>query len=490
MKLSTKITFFVTIFFSVIFLLGGYTLISSYYEISMKREVETATQQYQYNKFVLQSTLITRGDEWFDGVVHGIGKESVVATDKAGSEGIVVSDATGQLSRLASDMTGTVAFYGLDGTRVYSEFPVELEVSEFLSALDTGEITYRFENINNRMHMLLAGKVQQKDTGLYLVTGMEVERILEQQEEMIQKFGMIYGVSIGTGILLIILLSFILTRPIKQLTEAAKEIAEGNYEKRIHFVGEDEVGQLAGNFNRMAEAIEEKVQELSENARQKEDFVANFAHELKTPLTSIIGYADRIYQKELSGEEQKKAAWYIWNEGMRLEALAHKLMDLTVLNHKDFLLEEMKADTMLAELAGSEEYLLTEKGVALICEAEEAYIYVEYDLFQSLLLNLMDNAIKAGANRLWLKGYLDREGGYVIQLTDNGRGIPKKELARITEAFYMVDKSRSRKLHGAGLGLALAEKIAGIHGSSLEFESDGEHGTTVRLCLKCEVYSG
>ena len=110
-------------------------------------------------------------------------------------------------------------------------------------------------------------------------------------------------------------------------------MAEGCYEERLPRGGRDEIGVLAESFNQMAAAVEGKIGELSQAAQEKEDFVANFAHELKTPLTSVIGYADRIYQKELSREEQKQAAWHIWNEGMRLEALSLKLMDLTSLNH-------------------------------------------------------------------------------------------------------------------------------------------------------------
>ncbi len=171
---------------------------------------------------------------------------------------------------------------------------------------------------------------------------------------------------------------------------------------------------------------------------------------------------------------------------MRLEALALKLMDLTVLNHKDFVLQEMRADVLLYELAKDEQYLVKEKNVLLNCEAQQAYIKVEYDLFKSLILNLVDNAIKAGATQIQLKGYIDTDMCYMIQVGDNGCGIPKNEIKRITEAFYMVDKSRSRKLHGAGIGLSLAEKIAEIHGSSLTFESDGNSGTKVSMRLSCE----
>ncbi|MDE7132771.1 MAG: ATP-binding protein, partial [Lachnospiraceae bacterium] len=119
------------------------------------------------------------------------------------------------------------------------------------------------------------------------------------------------------------------------------------------------------------------------------------------------------------------------------------------------------------------------------CSVESAYIDVEYDLFKTLFLNLVDNAVKAGAAEIRVTGSR-YSAEYVIQVQDNGSGIPAQEIQRITEAFYMVDKSRSRKQHGAGIGLALAEKIAQIHGSTLEFESDGVSGTTVSICFKCK----
>lgn len=479
MKLGAKIIFSIMIFFSIIFLLGGYILISYFYEITMEREVESAIEQYQYNKFVVQANLITKGEKWFAGAADG----------------------KYDISGMASDMNGTVAFFAADGSVLFSGFPAKAEFSGLFTDAGQDKAYYRFVEINNRTYLLVAGMVAHGDASVYLVTGVDVEKVLEQQAQVIRKFGAVYAMAVGIGIFLIFSISFFITRPIKQLTAATKKIAGGSYGERVAEGGSDEVGQLARNFNRMAAAVDEKVQELSESARQKEDFVANFAHELKTPLTSIIGYADRIYKKELPRDEQKKAAWYIWNEGMRLEALSLKLMDLTILNHKDFCLEEIKADVLFQELASDMEYLMEAKGVSLDCIVEPAYIEVEYDLFKTLFINLVDNAIKAGAKHIQVTGSVKKMGEeismeeevvmeeglyFAIQVKDDGNGIPKQEIKRITEAFYMVGKSRSRKQHGAGIGLALADKIARIHGSSLEFESDGRSGTSVRLCLKCK----
>ena len=471
MKLGAKIIVSIMIFFSVIFLFGGYALISYFYEVTMEREVEGAIEQYQYNKFVVQANLITRGENWF------------------------ASAAGGQydISSMASDMNGTVAFLAADGSVLFSGFPSKTEFSGLFADTKKDMVNYRFMKINNRTFLLTTGIVAHGDASVYLITGVDVEKIQEQQAQIIRKFGAVYAMAVGIGIFLIFGISFFITRPIKQLTAATKKIAEGDYGERVAEGGRDEVSQLARNFNRMAEAVDEKVQELSDSARQKEDFVANFAHELKTPLTSIIGYADRIYKKELSRDEQKKAAWYIWNEGMRLESLSLKLMDLTILNHKDFCLQEVETNILFRELTADVEYLMDAKGVSMDCTVEPACIEVEYDLFKTLFLNLVDNAIKAGAKHIHVTGDVKKmEKGmyFVMQVSDDGNGIPKQEIKRITEAFYMVDKSRSRKQHGAGIGLALSDKIAQIHGSRLEFESDGRSGTSVRLCLKCKGVDG
>lgn len=121
-------------------------------------------------------------------------------------------------------------------------------------------------------------------------------------------------------------------------------------------------------------------------------------------------------------------------------------------------------------------------GVQLHTDIEEGEIAVEFDLFKTMVLNIIDNAVKAECSDIWITGE-KQQTGYQISFKDNGKGIPPAELGRITEAFYMVDKSRSRKQHGAGLGMALVAKIAQLHAAALRVESDGRSGTTVRIAF-------
>ena len=132
---------------------------------------------------------------------------------------------------------------------------------------------------------------------------------------------------------------------------------------------------------------------------------------------------------------------------------------------------------------------LAQAGIHLTVCAAAAQIPIEPDLMETVVLNLLDNARKAvdEGGRITLEGTAEADGGYCIQVTDNGKGIPAGELARITEPFYMVDKSRARSQGGAGLGLALCQRIVLLHGGSMEFQSTEGQGTQVTVRLKGEV---
>lgn len=165
----------------------------------------------------------------------------------------------------------------------------------------------------------------------------------------------------------------------------------------------------------------------------------------------MIGYADMLYRRELSKEDVKSAAEYILSEGMRLESLSLKLMDLFVLDKQDFLLERMSVREMFENLAQGVEPVCRKHGAALHMEMQDSMIAVDYDLFKTMILNLVDNAVKADCRDVWISGTQGRNI-YRIRISDNGKGIPPKELGRITEAFYMVDKSCPGNSMGQGWG--------------------------------------
>ena len=458
MRLFAKFFLCATLVISIALLLLGYLLITFSHESAIHRETERALNQFQYDNFTVQASVISHADTLREGLPISV------------------------FSRLSAELSGLPAFFSAEKWLVYSALPPQTYFP-LLYNISPNTRAMQFQTVGNATYIIVGGMIIQSDITLYLLIATDISDVIAQREQMTQNFVRIYFFTLLFSMVIILILSALLTKPIKKMNKAAAEIARGRYSERLQISRGDEIGELSGSFNLMADAVEDKIDELVENARQKEDFVANFAHELKTPLTSVIGYADMIYQKALPAEQVKDAAWYILNEGLRLEALSLKLMDLIVLNRQDFVLEEMDAEELFNDILGSLKPMLEDKGVSLQLNIQPARIKVEYDLFKTLVFNLVDNAIKAASKKISISG-IQNERCYSIIVSDNGRGMPKAELSRITEAFYTVDKSRSRRQHGAGIGLALVAKIAEIHGSTPTFNSAENIGTDVKIDLR------
>ncbi len=231
--------------------------------------------------------------------------------------------------------------------------------------------------------------------------------------------------------------------------------------------------------------LERSIENLENVASRREEFIGSFAHELKTPLTAIIGYADMLRSKDMNPKSRFTAAGYIFSEGKRLEALSLKLMDIIVAGKQDFEPKKFEVGYFIRSIAAVTVPSLSNDGLTLDLRWEPGTIEVELDLFKTLMINLVDNARKASkkGDVIELFGKAE-DGGYALYVRDHGRGMPAEELSRITEPFYMIDKSRSRAQNGAGLGLALCQRIAELHGTRLEYESELGKGTTVRILLK------
>lgn len=216
--------------------------------------------------------------------------------------------------------------------------------------------------------------------------------------------------------------------------------------------------------------------------QRQEEFTAAFAHELKTPLTSIIGYADTIRQMELSAEETDMCADYIYRQGKRLQSLSYKLLEMTLAGQQEIVYREIYMPEFLEGVKKTVAQSLLEKKIVLYVEAQNGVIYGDRELLGSVFINLIDNARKASdaGKRIWVYGR-SVPGGYTVTVEDEGRGVTQEELSRITEPFYMVDKSRARKEGGAGLGLALCRKIIDLHQGSWQFESEPGKGMRITV---------
>ncbi len=309
-----------------------------------------------------------------------------------------------------------------------------------------------------------------------------ISNVYAERESYYDWYTMIMLILAVVVTVLVFVVTHMLTRSIASLSQITRRFANGDYEVRAAEKGGDEIAQLACDFNDMADTISDKIDELAMQAKRQEDFTASFAHELKTPLTSIIGYADMLRTMECTKEEMLEAVNYIFHQGKRLESLSFKLLELIVTDRQEYAFRPLSLTKLVDEAIQITEIRRREKLILLNKDYEEMLVEGEKDLLISVFTNLLDNAAKAvePGDVIQIRG---RQYGeqYLFCVIDNGCGMEQQDISRITEAFYMVDKSRARKEGGAGLGMTLTSRILGIHKIRWKIFSIPGKGTAVAL---------
>ena len=255
--------------------------------------------------------------------------------------------------------------------------------------------------------------------------------------------------------------------PLGQVERIAASIARGELDVRLPVTGDerDEVDRLRGTINQMAEGLEE-------TEKMKNEFISSVSHELRTPLTSIRGWVETLRTlDDPTDENYRKGLEIINNETARLYNMVEELLDFSRLQNGRLKMECRPLD-LVAELTDAVlfcEARIQREGLLLAyTEPEEMIpVYADPDRLRQVFINILDNAIKYSApgGRITVKIW---QGEYkaFIEIIDQGRGIPPEALTHLTEAFYRVDKSRSRAQGGAGLGLSLCNEIVQLHGGS------------------------
>lgn len=344
---------------------------------------------------------------------------------------------------------------------------------------------YEITLINDMYYIHTAAPLTILGEKLYVENYQNITALFENRDLQYRTCFYLMVVMIIVGAIIIFAVTTWLTQPIRKLSNATKRFASGDFSQRVNFKGEDELSLLSEDFNSMAERLAQIVGELKDAAKRQEEFVNDFAHELKTPLTSIIGYADMIRSKKMEHDLVIESANYIFEEGKRLESLSMKLMDIIILKNHAFTLQKIDALSFLESIEGAYRPIFNKNNIEFIVECEKAIIYIEPDLIKTVCINLLDNARKAITEngKISIIGR-KTDQGYSISVYDNGRGMEESEIARITEAFYMVDKSRARAQGGAGLGLSICSEIIKLHGGFLTFQSTPKKGTCATIYLK------
>lgn len=302
--------------------------------------------------------------------------------------------------------------------------------------------------------------------------GMGMRHFLER--DFIASVNRSLVLSAVVTVFLAALVSFILSRrlttPIREVTQAAHEMAAGNLGHRVLVKSKDEIGDLAESFNRMAMSLEN-----AETLRR--NMIADIAHELRTPLTSIQGYLEAIQDGVISPTKENLAS--IHEETILLGRLVDDLRDLSQAEagrlhlHK----EESDAGEIVRRQISAAEPLAIKKGTTIetTIPSSLSKVWVDRDRLGQVLRNLLNNSLTFTPEGGRIRVVIEEKPGFLeVSVSDTGSGIAPEDLPFVFERFYRADKSRARASGGAGLGLTIAKYLVEAHGGSIRAES--EHG--------------
>jgi len=462
MKLLYKILLCTIIIMAAAFGLSGYIFVDYVFETALDREIAQALDDSNILQFAFETAALNVPTKYYvlqDNAVQQIGAKL---------------EGSGRLSGRSLRLSGEKReiLYASGG------FP---DSTDFLMQITEDARSWQVTRQGDHYFIHTGIMINALDRHLYLETLEDITEVFEERTMGFQVYRRMTLAMLCCCAAVMFLICVLLTKPIRLLTRATRKMAEGDYSYRARRISSDELGQLTTDFNSMANVLEGTIGELKDEIRAREDFIAAFAHELKTPLTAIIGYADLLRSRRLDEEKHFLSANYIYTEGKRLENMSFRLLDIIVTKRETVDPQSVEVQVLFRYL---EEMFPENGGQVLRLSYEPGTVCAEVNLLKSVLLNLVDNACKASGEGDIVEVTGSRaEDAYLFRVKDYGEGIPEEELKKVTEAFYMVDKSRSRSRNGAGLGLALCVEILRLHGSELKIESKVGEGTCISFAV-------
>ncbi|MCI8518050.1 MAG: HAMP domain-containing histidine kinase [Hungatella sp.] len=308
----------------------------------------------------------------------------------------------------------------------------------------------------------------------YVLIHLPLSQIQNSKDGFLNILYIVSGIIFGLSLIILLVFTKTVYIPLKKITEAANQYAEGNLKYKTTIHTQDEMGYLAATLNYMSD-------ELDKMEEYQRVFIANVSHDFRSPLTSIKGYLEAILDGTIPPEMYEKYLHRVISETDRLNKLTQGLLALNSLDSKGYLSRtNFDINRVIKDTAASFEGTCDAKNLVLDLTFSETITMVHADLgkIQQVLYNLIDNAIKFSHpdSVIYIQTSLKYEKAF-ISVKDTGVGIPKESLKKIWERFYKTDPSRGKDKKGTGLGLAIVKEIIQGHGETIDVISTEGVGT-------------
>lgn len=317
-----------------------------------------------------------------------------------------------------------------------------------------------------------------------LIYGKSIAYLDQEFATLVTTYVIVAAVlSVFLAVVLLIILKK-LSLPLENLQKVTDQLSCGDMTVMADESGNDEFALLGKSFNQMVHTIRTQMDDLEKDAKQKQMLVDNMAHEMRTPLTSIRGYAEYIEKAAVPEPEKADSARRIMSEADRLRKISEKILDTACLRENPIEKVPVNLASLLQDIAEKLSSVAHNRDVTMMLDGVESSIEGDEVLLSMLFYNLTENAIKACSKGGTVTLFCDSAR---VIISDNGKGMTAEQLSHIREPFYRTDKSRSRAEGGAGLGLALCQQIVDSHGAHMTFESELHVGTNVYVDFRKET---
>nr|WP_285862467.1 HAMP domain-containing sensor histidine kinase [Brevibacillus sp. MER 51] len=302
---------------------------------------------------------------------------------------------------------------------------------------------------------------------------------IEQQfGEVHIMFALLLAAMFVLSLILILVFTRYLVKPIEKLSRATKKLAEGQYDIQLDIARRDEIGDLAMHFARMTESLKQ----LDE---MRQEFVSNVSHEIQSPLTSIQGFSQAIRSGGVTSEQREMYLTIIEEESRRLSSLSKQLLTLASLDKETGLYEPTRfcLDEQIRQVLLVLQHQWQQKKLAMELTLPETFIVGDKQLLNQVWMNLLANSIKFTPTAGSIYIAIQKDTRIVVTIRDTGIGMSEEEQEHVFDRFYKGDKSRNREATGSGLGLSIVQKILQVAKGSIHIQSRIGEGTTVTVSL-------